>query len=52
MINDEELKLLCEYFQEKEIPEELENLIKKLNLIRQINICQEKLDEIIKNQNK
>lgn len=48
MINNEELKLLCEYLSDKEIPENLDKLVKKLNLIRQINICQEKLDELIK----
>ena len=50
MINSEELKVLCEYFADKEIPENLEKLVKKLNLIRQINICQDKLDELIKNE--
>lgn len=48
MINNEELKSLCEYFANKEVPKELENLMKKLNLLRQMNACQEQLDKLIK----
>lgn len=47
MITNEELKLLDEYFQDKEIPENLENLVKKLNLIKQIQICEEKLQKLV-----
>lgn len=48
MITNEELKLLSKYFSDKEVPEEMEILVKKLNLIEQIEIANDKLQELMK----
>lgn len=48
MINNNELKMLSKYFADKEIPEEMETLVKKLHLIEQSIICEEKLQELLK----
>ena len=48
MINNEELKLLSKYFADVEVPEELEVVVKKLHLIEQIQVCEEKLQELMK----
>lgn len=52
MINNEELKMLNEYFSNVEVPKELENLVKRLNLINQIRIAEEKLQQLVKESNK
>lgn len=52
MINNEELKMLSKYFTDKEVPEEMETLVKKLHLIEQIQIADEKLQELVKESQK
>ncbi|MBQ9012856.1 MAG: hypothetical protein IJ094_04745 [Bacilli bacterium] len=46
MITNEDLKKLANYFSDKEIPEDMEVLVKKLNLINQIEIANAKLQEL------
>lgn len=48
MISNEELKMLSKYFSNVEIPKEMEVLVKKLHLIEQIQVCEEKLQELMK----
>lgn len=52
MINNEELKMLSKYFSSVEVPEEMETLVKKLHLIEQIQIAEEKLHELVNESNK
>ena len=52
MINNDELKMLSKYFTDKEVPEEMEILVKKLHLIEQIQIADEKLQDLVKESNK
>lgn len=46
MITKEELLKLANYFKDKEIPTEMEVLVKKLYLMEQIEIANEKLQEL------
>lgn len=50
MINNEEIKLLSKYFADVEVPEELEVVVKKLHLIEQSIVINEKLEELLKNK--
>ena len=50
MINNEEIKLLSKYFAEVEIPEELEVVVKKLHLMEQSIVINEKLNELLNNK--
>lgn len=50
MINNEEIKLLSKYFADVEVPEELEVIVKKLHLIEQSIVINEKLEELLKNK--
>ena len=52
MISNEELKMLSRYFSDIEVPEGMETLVKKLQLIETIQIADEKLQELIKESNK
>lgn len=47
MITNEELKMLSKYFANVEVPAEMETLVKKLHLIEEIEIANEKLQELV-----
>ena len=48
MITKEDIKLLCNYFNNIEVPEELSKLVTKINLFNEIQNCNDKLDELMK----
>lgn len=52
MINEKEVKILVEYFKEKELTEDLKKIALKLELLNEIQEANKKLDTLIKEENK
>lgn len=50
MINEKEVKILVDYFKEKELDESLRKIVMKLELLNEIQEANKKLDSLIKEE--